>query len=381
MDVISGLGELLPSIVSRREEIEKARRMPRDLVASLQKTGVFSLTVPSVIGGLEAPLVDSMRAIELVAAADGSTGWCTMIGAGNNFVAGYINEVGAKEIFADPTAPTAGLAAPAGAAVRVDGGVRVNGRWSFASGITHCDWAWAGCIVMQDGRPVMTPHGPEIIHVFMPVAELEIHDTWFVSGLCGTGSMDFSVTDLFVPEHRIFSLFDPSGHRPETLYQLPPVATFVSQLASVSLGIARGALDELIELAQTKTPTMSTAVLADKPMGQISLAEAEAALAAARAYLYGAVEDVWNVVAAGGMPTPRQHAMVRLAGANATATGARVTATVNTLAGGSSIYSASSLQRHMRDAEAVTHHFTMSPHVWEDAGRVLLGREPASLMF
>ena len=101
-----------------------------------------------------------MQAIETVATADGSTGWCAMIATGNNIAAGYMNEPGAREVFADPTAPSAGIAAPAGTAVRVDGGVRVSGRWAFASGITHCDWVWAGCMVMENGQPRMTPHGP-----------------------------------------------------------------------------------------------------------------------------------------------------------------------------------------------------------------------------
>jgi alkylation response protein AidB-like acyl-CoA dehydrogenase len=234
---------------------------------------------------------------------------------------------------------------------------------------------------MENGKPRMTPHGPEMIHVCMPVSDVEIHDTWFVSGLSGTGSNDASASDVFVPEQRIFLLLDPSGHRPEPLYQLPPIGFFVSQLVAVSLGIARGALDELIELAQTKVPTLSQDVLADKPVAQIELARAEASLAAARAFLYETVEDLWETVRAGDEPTPRQLALNRIAALNAAETGATVTRTAGVLAGGSSIYAASSLQRHMRDADAVMHHFTVAPHVWEDAGRIFLGRKPTAPVF
>jgi len=375
------LTSLLPSIRARREEIEQARRMPRDLIADLQKTGVFSLGIPKALGGEESPPTEMMRAIEAVASADGSAGWCTMIAAGNNLAAGYMNEPGAKEIFADPTAPTAGIAAPAGAAVRVDGGVKVSGRWPFASGITHVEWIFAGCIVMENGQPRMTSMGPEIVHAYLPVSEVEIHDTWYVSGLCGTGSTDFSVTEAFVPEQRIFSLFDPSGHRPEPLYQMPIAAAFVSQLACVGLGIARGALDELTELAATKVPALSRAVLADKPVAQVELARAEGALGGARSFLYDTVEDLWETVSAGRAYTTRQNALARIACINAVETSATVARTANTLGGGSSIYSKSSLQRHARDAEAVTHHFTVAPHTWEDAGRVLLGRDPTAPVF
>jgi alkylation response protein AidB-like acyl-CoA dehydrogenase len=355
--------------------------MPADLVESLRQTGIFRLTVPRALGGAEAKPTEIMRAIETVATADGSAGWCAMVAAGNNIAAGYMNERGAREVFADPDAPSAGIAAPAGAAVRENGGVRVNGRWSFASGITHSDWVWAGCLVMDNGRPRMTPQGPEIIHVCMPVRDVTIHDTWHVSGLCGTGSHDFSATNLFVPEHRIFALLDPSGHRTEPLYQMPPLTNFVFMLASVSLGIARGALDELTDLAQSKVPSLYQSALADRPVTQVEIARAEAALGGARAFLYNTVEEMWETVLAGNAPGNRQLALGRLASINATDTAATVARVANTLGGGSSIYLSSSLQRQARDADAITHHFTVAQHVWEEAGRVLLGRSPNTPIF
>jgi len=379
--ILGNIRALLPSIRERRQDIEQARRLPPDLADALVRTELFSLAVPRAIGGREAEPLDLMQAIETVAAADGSTGWCAMVGLGNNIAAGYMPEAGAREVFADPSAPTAGIAAPAGAAVRVDGGVRVSGRWPFASGIAHCQWVWAGGLVMENGKPRMTAHGPEMMHVCLPVRDVVIHDTWRVSGLCGTGSDDFSAADRFVPEHRTFALLDPAGHRAEPLYQMPPVGLFVYQVACVSLGIARGALDELIELAQGKVPTLYTAVLADKAVTQVETARAEAALGAARAFLYDTVEDIWLSVSAGRHPTARQVALGRLAAAHAAETGAAVTQVVNRLGGGSSVYLASSLQRHARDAEAVTHHFTVAPHTWEEAGRVLLGRQPTVPVF
>jgi indole-3-acetate monooxygenase len=371
----------LPLIRSRRHEIEQARRLPQDLAQKLRQTGIFSLGLPRAIGGQEASPLEILRAIETVAMVDGSTGWCAMIGTANNVVGGYMSENGAKEVFADPTAPTAGIAAPAGAAVRTTGGVRVTGRWPFASGITHSDWVWAGCVVMANGQPQMTPQGPEIIHVCMPASTVTIHDTWNVSGLCGTGSNDFSVSDVFVPDQRIFALLDPSGHRSEPLYQMPPLGLFVFQVAAVSLGIARGAIDELMELAHTKKPSLYSDVLADKSVVQVELARAEAALGAARSFLFTTVTETWETVRSGQSVTRRQIALGRAAASHAAETAATVTRSVNTLAGGSSIYSASPLQRHARDADAITHHFTVAPHTWEEAGRVLLGRETIAPFF
>ena len=372
--VIDSVRSLLPTLRARRQDIEQARRLPPDLAKGLRDTGIFTLSVPRAIGGQEGTPLEIMQAIEEVATADGSAGWCAMIGSSGNIAAGYINERGAKEVWANPSTPTAGIAAPAGAAVREDKGVRVGGRWAFASGITHCDWLWAGCMVMDNGKPRMTPMGPEIIHVCMPVTDVAIHDTWHVSGLCGTGSNDFSATDVFIPEHRIFKLLDPSGHRAESLYRMPPVQLFVFKLASVSLGIARSALDELTEMAQAKVPTMYQAPLADRPATQIGLARAEAALGGARAFLYDTAHKMWETVLAGKPVTDRQRALARAAAAHAVETGTSVTRTANTLAGGSAIYTKSSMQRFARDAEAMTHHFTVAPHVWEEAGRVLLGR-------
>ncbi|RPI52956.1 MAG: hydroxylase [Acidobacteria bacterium] len=374
--IVGNIRHLVPTIRARRNDIEQARRLPADVAAALRQTGIFSLGVPRAIGGEEASPIELMQAIETVAAADGSAGWCAMIGLSGNLSAGYMNERGAKETWSDPAAPTAGIAAPAGTAVRVDGGVRVGGRWSFASGITHCDWVWAGCMVMDNGKPHMTPMGPEIVHVSMPVKEVQIHDTWHVSGLCGTGSNDFSATDIFIPNHRIFALLDPSGHRSEPLYRMPPLSLFVFQVGSVSLGIARAALDDLTQMAQSKMPTMYTTPLADRPVAQIQLARAEAALGGARAFLYSTAEEMWNTVTAGKPVSSRQLALARVAASHAVETGASVTRTANTLAGGSAIYTKSPMQRYARDAEAVTHHFTAAPHVWEEAGRVLLGRQP-----
>lgn len=379
--IMKTIQNLLPAIRTRRQEIEQARCLPRDLVEELRKTKMFSLSVPRAFGGEEARPVDIMQAIERVATADGSTGWCAMIATGNNVVAGYMSESGAREVFSDPTAPLAGIAAPSGTAVRVDGGVRVTGRWPFASGITHCGWVWAGCVVMEDGQPRMTPRGPEVVHACMPVKEVVIHDTWHVSGLCGTGSNDFSATDIFVPEQRTFALLDPSGHRAEPLYQMPPLGLFVFQLVSVGLGIARSALDEITELAQAKVPSLYQHVMAERPVAQVELARAEAALGSARSFLYDTVEGIWQSVCAGQPPSRRQLALGRIAATHAAETAAAVTRTANTLGGGSSIYSTSPLQRHARDAEAITHHFTVAPYTWEEGGRVLLGREPTVPVF
>jgi alkylation response protein AidB-like acyl-CoA dehydrogenase len=380
-DLVQRLERQAPTISARREDIERDRQLPRELVDALRETGVFALEIPRAIGGLEAAPVDILGALEVLSRADGSTGWCAALGVANNGIAGFMGEAGAREVFADPGAPSAGVFAPSGAAVRVDGGVRVDGRWQFASGVSHCDWTWAGCLVMENGQPRMTPMGPEILYAVMPTRALEIRDTWFVSGLCGTASNEVSARELFVPEQRLFTIGHAGGRELAPLYRMPPLAWFAAHLAAVSLGLARGALDELVGLAPTKLPTFSTAVLADRPVAQLELARAEASLGSARAFLHAAVDALWRALGAGQQPTPRQIALARIAAVQATEVGASVTRSAGVLAGGGAIFKSSVLQRHMRDADAIAHHFSVAPHVWEDAGRVFMGRTPTAPMF
>jgi alkylation response protein AidB-like acyl-CoA dehydrogenase len=305
-----------------------------------------------------------------------------MIALGNGVFAGFMREPGAKQVYADASRPTAAAIAPSGAAVPVDGGFRVNGRWRFASGIEHCDWVLGGCVVMEAGEPRMTAAGtPEIVHLFMPTGQVHIHDTWYVSGLCGTGSQDFEAKDVFVPEERIVSVFDATGHRLEPLYQMPVIPLFAAHVAAVGLGIARSSLDELTELAIEKTPSFSAVRMSEKPVTQVELARAEARLGAARALLYETLDDLWQTAVAGREPTGRQHALCRVAALHASETAADITRRATVLAGGTSIFNSSSLQRHARDADAVTHHVTQSPQMWEESGRVLLGLEPLFPIF
>jgi alkylation response protein AidB-like acyl-CoA dehydrogenase len=370
--------ELLPTIRARRDEIEHGRRLPRDLVDELVGIGVFRLGIPRALGGEELDPVDQLRVIETISTADGSTGWCAMIALGNGLFAGFMPEVGAKEVFAVPALATAASIAPAGTAVPVEGGIRLSGRWRFASGIDHAGWVLAGCVVTESGTATDTP---SITHAFMPITEVTIHDTWHASGLCGTGSHDFEADDVFVPEQRVVSVFDRTRHRPEPLYQIPVLALFAPHIAAVAIGIASAALDELTALAIEKTPSFSTVALAEKPLTQVELARAEAALCAARSFLYDSLDDLWQTVSTGREPSKRQHAMCRMAALHASETAARVTRTASVLAGGTSIYTSSSLQRHARDADAALHHVTQSPQMWEECGRALLGFQPLFPIF
>jgi alkylation response protein AidB-like acyl-CoA dehydrogenase len=379
--VIQRLEKLVPGILARRKEIEGGRRVPGDLMKAIRETGIFSLEVARAFGGQEATPLEALEALEVLARADGSVAWCVAQGMATNGASAYMNEAGAREIFADAKVVTGGAFAPKGGAVRVDGGVRVTGRWQFISGVHNAEWLMLGCLVLENGQPRMTAMGPEAVHLMVPAGAVEIHDTWYVSGLCGTGSQDVSIKDFFVPERHVFLVGDPTRCRPEPLCRMPPLAWFVSHVATVSLGVARAALDEATEGAQQRVPTFTMVPLADQATAHIELARAEARLSSARLLLRESVASIWRIVSTGEQPAPRQVAFTRMAALNAAEVGATITRTASLLGGGGAIYTSSSLQRHMRDAEALTHHFSVAQNVWEDVGRVLMGRKPNAPMF
>jgi alkylation response protein AidB-like acyl-CoA dehydrogenase len=215
----------------------------------------------------------------------------------------------------------------------------------------------------------------------VPTSEITIHDTWHVHGLRGTGSFDVSCEDVFVPSRRRFNAFVPTNARPEPLYQMPVLAIVAPSMIAPGLGIARAALDELYEQAPTRVPALSMVPLGEKAVFQAEIARLEAQLGSARSFLYDTLDDLWETVASRQEPTRRQRALLRAACNNATEAVSHVTQRVNTLAGGSSVYNQSSIQRHARDAETITHHMTQSPYVWEDAGRMLMGLDPLAPIF
>jgi indole-3-acetate monooxygenase len=291
MEAIQDLG---PLIGEHAEFIERERRLPGAVVCALADAGVFRLFIPQALGGLEAGPATACQVVEEISKADGATGWCAMIGACYGLFGGLLPENGAREIFMDPAAVVAGALRPTGVALAVPGGYRVNGCWPLGRGITHSTWVLAGCRVFDDGQPRRTASGaPEVRLVFLPVSDVEIIDTWYVAGLRGTGSHDYAVVDRFVPAHRA-CWFSQAPVQSSPLYTLPVLALFAVLIASVSLGIARRALDGLRELAGIKKPAMSQTVLADKPSVQAQVGEAEGLLRAGRAFLYETVERAWE---------------------------------------------------------------------------------------
>ena len=371
---------LRPLVAEHADAIERERRLPEVVVRALTEAGVFRMAVPAALGGLEVDPGTFMRVFEALAAADGSTGWCVMIGASGGLFAGYLPEAGAREVFGDPAAVAAGTVAPTGRAVPVDGGYRLSGRWAFASGVQHCRWLLANAVVTDGDGPRRTAEGaPEMRLLFVPAGEYEILDTWTTGGLRGTGSHDVAVADAFVPEDRGFPF--PGGRsvlgRP--LYRGPITTWLGPTVASVALGIARASVETLCDLAGRKVPTFRQNLLRERAVIQAQVAKAEATLRSARAFLYETVDAVWRTVSAGAEPSVEEQHLLRLAGAHAADSALAVVEMMYKAGGGTSVYSRSPLDRQMRDVHAATQHIGVSSIHYELAGRLFLGMEPGSL--
>jgi indole-3-acetate monooxygenase len=349
-------------------EAEKLRRLPDELADGLRGSGLFRAGAPSTTGAAEAPPAVTLRLAETVARGDASAGWCVAIAATSSLLGGWLAAEGLTEVFGDPDNVAAGVWAPRGAATRVDGGYRVSGRWSFCSGITHSDYLFGGCIVDGGADGGGTPRV-----LGLPVAELEIVDTWKTSGLRATGSHDAIAVDVFVPESRSLWLLDaPTSSA--ALYRFPILGFFALSIAAAALGNARGALDDFKELAVHKVGLGSSRTLAQRPATWSVVAENEASLRAARAFYYQAVDDAWRAAQSpSGEPVsvPLRTAL-RLAATHATRSTADVVRAMYDLGGGAAIYDDSPLQRRFRDAHAATAHFQVNAATWELCGRLLL---------
>jgi len=199
--------------------------------------------------------------------------------------------------------------------------------------------------------------------------------------LRGTGSHDFQVSDIFVPDDHAIAAFTAKPVRSGTLYAAPFITVFAMALASVPLGIARAAIEAFIELAEGKTPIGGSARLRDKASAQAELGKAEALLSSARAFLVEQLHGVWDTVAKGDMPSLPQRATARLAAAQAASASAQAVDLVYNAAGGTAIYEHNLLERCFRDVHATTQHVGISSANFEISGRVLLGLDPGTPRF
>lgn len=371
---------LAADIRASSAETEKGRRLAPALVAKMTEAGLFRLCVPRDLGGFEADPRLAIEVLEEVARADGAAGWCLMVAITSSLVAGYLDDATARAIFGDPAAIASGVFAPRGAAVVVEGGYRVTGRWTFASGCQHAIWILGGAVIVDDGAPRLGPGNvPETRMMIFPASDVIIHDTWDVVGLSGTGSHDVEVQGAFVPAARSVSFFTDPLRRAGALYAFPVFGLLALGVSAVALGIAQGAADAFLDLATAKTPFGGKRTLAARPAVQTQLAELTAQISAARAFLHAAIDRAHQATLTGDIPLALR-AELRLAACHATTSAARAVDLAYGAAGGSSIYASSPLQRCFRDVHVATQHVMVGPVIQELVGKVLAGIDAETSM-
>ncbi len=371
--------ELGPKIRAAANEIEQGRRLPMHLVREMQRAGMFRMAMPRAWGGPELDFLTQVSVIEALSIVDASVGWCTMIGIDGGYLSAYIDQTVAREMYADIDSVTAITVAPPGKAVKTKDGFVAKGRWPFGSGCQHATWLVGNFAIFDGDAPRLQPDGlPEMRLGFVPAEEAEIIDTWTSNGLRGSGSHDWMVKDLFIPEARTFNLAASNLYRQGPLYTLPNLLLY--KTCAVALGIARGAIDDFVALASQKpltfkSPSASNAMLRDETYAQFAVAQAEALVSSARAFVFEAFGDLWNTMTTGDPPSLKQRARGRLAMVSASTACTQAVELLYKANGGSSVYAGNMFDRRLRDIQTANQHTTVSLKTWEVTGRVLLGLE------
>jgi alkylation response protein AidB-like acyl-CoA dehydrogenase len=366
-------------LVRQYADIAEAGRQPApEAMNAMIEAGLFRTWVPRTYGGLEMDPIPALKMFEELSRIDGAAGWV----AGNSAaIASFVQifpDQGSAEVFADPRTVVAGAYNPPGAAMPVEGGYRVTGRWPFGSASTYASWLTGLCLVMDGEAPRLDPDGnPVVLIVIFPAAEAEIPDSWHTLGMRGTGSHDFCATEVFVPERRSFVLgpWDhPGSAFSGPLYRLG-LWVGISQIAITGLGIARAALDDLLALAAVKTPSYTQTGLADRPVVHDRVARARALINAGRSAIYSEMEAAWQFVQGGGRITGESCIPLGLAVSFGMEAAVQAVDIVHAVAGTSAIRDERRFQQYFRDVHTISQHAFASSARFESLGKMMLGRQ------
>lgn len=360
---------LLGDIVARRQEFRDKRQISGDVIESLKALGLYRALVPEQFGGAGMTASDFLTLIELLSWADGSTGWVASFA----FATKYLSSLPAQTLEsiygASPDVVFAGAVFPPQPARKVDGGVRVTGRWGFGSGCTGADLIGVG-IKVEDGGGQPLP-----LMAVMPADKVTIDPVWDTIGMTGTGSHDLVVDDVFVPDDNILVRGAPPSIS-TTAYNYPTLCMSAQVLAVCGLGSARAALDHVISVASTAKSITGAPTLGDRANVQIHIAECEAKLQAARNWFYSVTDTVWHTVEAGEDVPRSAQVDLRLAASHAARTGAEVARACFEMTGTMGIFRDNPLSAHLTDAMVTAQHAFLNEGTFMFAGKALVGHPP-----
>ena len=376
--LLTAVREIEPIVRQNAPQAERDRKLSTPVAQAMRDSGLYRMWRPKTLGGFEITPVDGFRVIEELARIDSAAGWNLALSAGGDIFGAWFDDDTASEIF-KPEAIIAGSFNPMRKAVPADGGYRVSGRTPFVSG-AHQATIFVGLAnIFDNGEMRIGGNGiPEALLTAFPPSESEIIDNWNTMGMCGTGSHDVNITDVFIPKNRavpFVPLVNPGSNYEGPLYRFQVWAA-VSALVATALGLTRAALEETIELATKKTPAYTAKTLKDRSVVQSQLARAEAKVGAARAYLYDAFDKVWYEVTAGNPITMQHKARMQLASTNAVLESAQAVDFLHDIVGASGIRENYGFAKHFRDVHVITQHGFLNSAKLESVGQIMLGLQP-----
>lgn len=348
--------EFVARLAERAEEAERLRRLPAATVSDFRQTELFRLLLPARFGGLQASFPELLQPIRRMAHGCASSAWTLGFYALHNWMLSLFDPRAQEEVFASGPVLAPAPLAPTGRGAPADGGVRVTGRWSWATGAMDADWMIVGALIER-------ADGIDPVLVVLPADRVEVVDTWHTAGMRGTGSHDLVVDDVFVPEHRLVAVADIYGgtapgaraHGVPT-YRWPMVPALALTASMPVLGAAERVTELFAERLGGRVLAYSGVAQKDQPAAQIRLGEARLRLSALRALIAATADEIEAIVVSGGRVSRSVRADARLAAARTVHECRAIIADLLEAAGASAHFLSSPLQRAKRDVDIAAGH-------------------------
>ena len=358
---------LLGLVREHAEASESQRHLKREVAEAFAREGLFRIAAPVDFFGSEEDPITQIETIESVAYADGSAAWNLMIGIETfGLIApGFVH---CRELIEDLSVIMCSSTASAGRADKVDGGYRVSGRWGFCSGCHNSELFGATVYIYENGERDKSGHQ----YLVVPKPEFEILDTWYTSGLCGSGSHDVVLEDVFVPEERLVAPLGKVQHG-SALLRMPFRSRLCYNKVAIAFGLARSALDDFVDLADGKVPRFTSKSLKERGWAQRAIAESEVRVRSVRALVVELLGSLWDKAVEGEAVSDKEAALFQLACSDAVRSCIGAVDRLVEAAGTTANQKGHPLERVARDIRVVGQHQTVAPHHIEDAGKVLLG--------
>ena len=363
-ELLNRVAQITPLLRDTAATSEQNNTLCEPAVQALREAGLFGLWTPVSVGGSDNDFVTQVEVMIKLAQADMSACWATMIGASSTAVLSGLPARHLAEVFVGDHLPTAAVSLrPSGLATKVDGGYRATGSWGFGSGIKHAGWIVGNCLVADGDKPAQPP---QVVMLVVPIDQVDVADDWQVAGLSGSGSHSYAISDVFVPFHRVVGA--PRATSPNADLQ----ARIPLEHASVSLGGARHAIDEITSQARHKMRMADAKTVASQQAFQIELGKWEAEWATLQASVLAVANELWHATINNDPDLKSLQLKTRAICAWATERSLFIGGQVLRQAGAGAVLNTNVLQRIYRDLTVSAQHTMVSDAAYENLGSALV---------